>query len=106
MAKYLFKVSYTAEGAKGLMKEGGSKRRAAAEAAARGAGAHVESFYFALGETDAFVVIDAPDNVSVAAVALAVNAAGAVRVQTTVLLTPEEFDQVAKKAPAYTPPGR
>ena len=106
MAKYLFEVSYTAEGAKGLIKDGGSKRRAAAEAAARGAGAKVESFYFAFGATDAYLVIDAPDNVSVAAVALAVNAAGAVRAKTTVLLTPEEFDQAAKKVPAYTPPGR
>ncbi len=106
MAKYLFEVSYTAEGTKGLIKDGGSKRRAAAEAAARGVGAKVESFHFAFGAADAYLLVEAPDHISIAAVALAVNAAGAVRIKTTVLLTPEEVDQAAKKAPPYTPPGR
>jgi uncharacterized protein with GYD domain len=106
MAKYLLEVAYTAEGAKGLIRDGGSKRRAAAEAAARGVGAKVESFHFAFGASDAYLVIDAPDNISIAAVALAVNAGGSVRTRTTVLLTPEEVDQAVKKAPAYTPPGQ
>ena len=75
MAKYLLEVSYTAEGAKGLIRDGGSKRRAAAEAAARGVGAKVESFHFAFGARDAYLIVDAPDNISIAAVALAVNAA-------------------------------
>jgi len=105
MPRYLFQASYTAEGAKGLMKDGGSKRREAVEEVAKSLGGKVESFYFAFGEPDVFVVIDVPDNVSAAAASLAVNAGGAVRLKTTVLLTPEEMDQAAKKTVKYRPPG-
>ena len=75
MPKYLLQVSYTADGAKGLLKEGGSKRRQAAEQAVKSAGGSIETFYFAFGDTDALVIIDAPDHASVAAAALAINAA-------------------------------
>ena len=105
MAKYLAKVSYTAEGAKGVLKDGGSARRAAAEAAMKSVGGSVEAFYFAFGDTDAYVIAEAPDNVSAAAVSLAVSASGAGHATITVLLTPEELDQAAKKAIAYRPPG-
>lgn len=106
MPKYLITASYTTEGVKGLAKDGGTKRRQAAEAAIKSAGGRLEAFYFAFGEHDAYVVIDAPDNVSVAAASLAVNASGAVQAKTVVLLTPEEVDQAARKTVTYTPPGR
>jgi uncharacterized protein with GYD domain len=106
MPKYLITASYTAEGVKGLAKDGGTKRRQAAEAAIKSAGGKMEAFYFAFGAHDAYIVIDAPDNASVAAASLAVNASGAVQASTVVLLTPEEMDQAAKKTVAYTPPGR
>ena len=106
MPKYLFMVSYTADGAKGVLKEGGSTRRAAAEQAAKAVGAKVESFYFAFGDTDAFVIADAPDHASSAAVSLAVAASGGARIKTVVLMTPEEMDQAAKKSVAYRPPGK
>jgi uncharacterized protein with GYD domain len=106
MPKYLITASYTAEGVKGLAKDGGTKRRQAAEAAIKSAGGRMEAFYFAFGAHDAYIVIDAPDNASVAAASLAVNASGAVQASTVVLLTPEEMDQAAKKTVAYTPPGR
>jgi uncharacterized protein with GYD domain len=93
MPKYLIKASYTAEGAKGLLKDGGSKRREAA-------------FYFAFGETDAFVIVDAPDPATVSAASLTISASGAVRTQTVVLLTPEELDQAAKKGVKYRAPGQ
>ena len=67
MPKYLVEASYTSEGAKGLMKDGGSKRRVAAEKAIKNAGGTLDAFYFAFGERDAFVIIDAPDHASVAA---------------------------------------
>lgn len=105
MPKYLIQASYTAEGIRGLMKDGGSQRRAAAEAALKGVGGRLESFYFAFGKTDVFAVVDVPDNASAAAVSLAVSASGAVQVQTTVLMTPEEMDQAAKKMINYRPPG-
>ena len=106
MPKYLWEASYSAEGAKGLMKDGGSKRRKAAEEALKAVGGKLEAFYFAFGKYDAYVIADIPDHVSVAAVALAINASGAVAVKTTVLLTPEELDKATKKGASYSPPGR
>jgi uncharacterized protein with GYD domain len=106
MAKYLFKINYTAEGARGLIKDGGSKRRAAAEAAAESMGARVESFYFAFGDTDAYVVVDMPGSVGASVMSLVLAASGAMSVQTVVLLTPEEIDQACSKLPSYKPPGQ
>jgi uncharacterized protein with GYD domain len=106
MPKYLVSASYTAEGAKGLLKDGGTKRRQAIEAAIKGVGGRVEAFYFAFGEHDVYVIFDAPDNASVAAITVAVGAAGGAVSRTTVLLTPEELDQATKKKPNYTPPGQ
>lgn len=105
MPKYLIQASYTAEGAKGLLKDGGSRRRAVAEEAVKSLGGRMEAFYFAFGETDAFAIADMPDNASAAAVSLAVTASGAVQVKTTVLITPEEMDQATKKTISYRPPG-
>jgi uncharacterized protein with GYD domain len=106
MAKYLYQSSYTTEGVKGLLKDGGSKRRAAAEEVAQSLGGKVEAFYFAFGGTDAYVIIDLPDNASAAAGSLAVSASGAIQLKTTVLLTPEEMDSAAKKSVSYSPPGK
>src|SRR5437773_2446877 len=106
MAKYLIKASYSAEGARGLLQEGGSKRRAAAEQALQSAGGKVEAFYFAFGDTDAYVLVDAPDHAAVSAASLAISATGAVHTQTVVLLTPEEIDAAAKKSVTYRAPGR
>ena len=106
MPKYLWKVSYSAEGTKGLFKEGGTKRRAVAEKALKAVGGNLEAFYYAFGEYDAYVLADIPDHISVAAASMAINASGAVSVQTVVLLTPEEIDAAAKKPVAYRPPGK
>lgn len=106
MAKYLIVASYTAEGVRGLLKDGGSKRKRAAEAAVQSVGGKMDSFYFAFGEHDVFAVIDAPDSATVAAASMAINASGAVRTRTVVLLTPEEMDQATKKSASYTPPGQ
>jgi uncharacterized protein with GYD domain len=106
MPKYLMQVSYTAEGAQGLMKDGGTKRRQVAQRAAESVGGRVESFYFAFGDSDALVIVDLPDNASAAAIALAVGASGGASTRTTVLLTPEEVDQATKKSAMYRPPGQ
>ena len=65
MAKYLFQVRYTAEGAKGLLADGGTARRAATEQALASVGGRLESFYFALGDIDAYIIADVPDEASV-----------------------------------------
>jgi uncharacterized protein with GYD domain len=105
MAKYLFKARYTLEGGKGLMSEGGTGRRAAVEKAVAGLGGKLECFYFAFGDDDAIVICDLPDNVTAAAMALAVNLSGRAATHTTVLMTPEEFDKATKKSVSYRPPG-
>src|SRR3989304_8648304 len=97
MAKYLIRGSYTAEGAKGLLKDGGSKRVRALEEALKPLGAKLESFYFALGETDVYAIIDAADNATVTAGSLAVNASGAGRSGTTALLTPQAMDAAVEE---------
>jgi uncharacterized protein with GYD domain len=66
----------------------------------------MDAFYFAFGDRDALVIVDAPDHATIAAASVAINASGAVRSRTVVLLTPEEMDQATKKSVAYTPPGR
>jgi uncharacterized protein with GYD domain len=106
MPKYLIEGHYTAEGTKGLVHEGGVGRRSAVAKMADAVGGRLDSFYFAFGGVDVFAVIDVPDNVTAAAVGLAVNQAGSVAIKTTVLITPEEIDQAAKKAVSYRPPGR
>jgi uncharacterized protein with GYD domain len=105
MPKFLVKATYTADGARGLVKEGGSARRAVVQKMVEGLGGKLESFYFAYGEDDAYIVSDLPDAASGLALALAVNASGAVRLSTIPLITPEEIDVAAKKAVNYRAPG-
>ena len=106
MPKYLYRASYTTEGLKGLLKEGAAKRREVVEQLTKALGGTVEAFYFAFGDDDVYVISDVPDNVTVTAISLAVNASGAVKAKTTVLLTPEEVDQAAKMTVNYRPPGQ
>ena len=106
MPKYLIQGNYSAEGAKGLLKDGGSKRVRAAKAAAKAIGGRVESMYFAFGGTDVFAIVDAPDNASVTAFSLTVAGTGALGLTTTVLLTPAEVDEASKKSVVYKPPGQ
>jgi uncharacterized protein with GYD domain len=105
MAKFLVKASYTAEGGKGVQSAGGTSRRDAVARMAEGLGGSLESFYFAFGETDAYVVLDLPDNRTAAAASIAVNTAGAATSEVVVLLTPEDIDAAAKLSVDYRPPG-
>jgi uncharacterized protein with GYD domain len=106
MPKYLFQANYTAEGAKGIIKEGGSARKSAIEQAVKTLGGRLEAFYFAFGGVDAYVIVDLPDNVTAAAMALAVGQSGLATTKTVVLLTVEEADAATKKSVPYRGPGR
>ena len=106
MSKYLCQGSYTEQGLKGLIKEGGSKRREAVEQLVKGMGGTLEVFYWAFGDDDFFIIADMPDNVDATAVSLMVNATGTVKYRTTVLITPEEVDQATEKTVNYRPPGQ
>ena len=67
MPKYLFQASYVGEGIKGLLKEGGSKRRETVEQTVKGMGGTLEAFYYAFGEDDVIAISDFPDNINAAA---------------------------------------
>ena len=105
MPKFLVSVSYSSDGAKGLRKDGGTKRRQVASKAVESVGGKVEAFYFCFGDQDAVIIADLPDVASAAAVSLAVSATGAARLTTTPLVTPEEMDHAAGKKTAYKAPG-
>ena len=105
MAKYLCEASYTSEGMKGLLKEGGSSRRTVVEKLVTNMGGSLESFYFAFGDNDVYLIADMPSHADMTAVAMTVGASGAVSIKTTVLLSPEEVDEAADKTVEYRAPG-
>ena len=105
MAKFMIMGSYTADGAKGLLKDGGSRRKSAVEQMVSHLGGKLEAFYFAFGESDIFAIVDVPDTTSGTALSLAVNASGTVKLRTVMLVTPEELDAACKKTVSYRPPG-
>ena len=105
MPRYLYKVSYTAEGIKGLLSEGGSSRRAEVEQLLQALGGRLEAFYFAFGDHDLYLIADVPDNATAATAALVVGATGTVRTETVVLLTPEEVDEATRKSAQFRPAG-
>ena len=106
MAKYLLEGHYTTEGSKGLVREGGTGRRAAVAKMVESLGGKLESLYFAFGDVDVYVIVDLPDSVSAAAVSLAAAQSGSVSVKTVVLVSPEDMDKAGKKTVDYRPPGR
>lgn len=106
MPKYLIQANYVGEGIKGLLKEGGSSRRATVKKLFESMGGTMEAFYYAFGDTDVYVIGDVPDNVTAAALALTVASTGVVTCKTTVLMTPEEVDEITKKTPSYRAPGQ
>src|SRR2546423_10227190 len=101
MAKYLFEARYTAEGAKGVAREGGTGRRAAIAKMTESLGGKLETFYYAFGDVDAYVIVDVPDSISAAAIALAVNQAGAAGGKTVGFISPADIDKTGQKAPGY-----
>ncbi|HKW02767.1 MAG TPA: GYD domain-containing protein [Vicinamibacterales bacterium] len=106
MAKFLVTVSYTAEGAKGVRKDGGTKREHAAREAVESLGGKIEAFYFSFGHYDAVVIADFPSASAAAALSLAVAASGGAHCRTTPLLTSAEMDHAASTKTAYRAPGQ
>jgi uncharacterized protein with GYD domain len=102
---YLWRASYTTEGVKGLLKDGGSKRRSIVQQSIEQAGGKLHAFSFALGEADVISIAEFPDTATAVAVSAAVNATGLVHLSSTLLVTPDEVDAAAKKTVSYRPPG-
>jgi uncharacterized protein with GYD domain len=106
MAKYLVKVSYSPDGMKGVISGGGTARVAAVEKALSGVGGSLESFYFAFGDDDVYVIAELPSQAAAVALAGTVAASGAVsNYETVVLLAPSEVDEARNIAVDYSPPG-
>lgn len=105
MAKYLLRANYVGDGVKGLMAEGGSKRRDAAQAAVESVGGSLDCMYFAFGDTDVYGICDVPDAASATALSLLINSSGAVTLNLVPLMTVEDLDEAASKTPAYRAPG-
>ena len=106
MPKYLFHGSYTEEGLKGLLKDGGTKRQEAVKQAVESLGGTLEAYYFAFGDNDFYFIADSPNNVNAVAGSILGSASGTVKVNITVLLTPEEIDEAVKKTMDWRPPGQ
>jgi len=102
MPKFLSQGTYTFDGMQTLVNQGGTARRAAVQKAVEAVGARLEALYFAFGEYDIVAVVDAPDNLTAAALSLGIGVSGVAGLKTTVLLTPEEIDQASAKAQKYS----
>jgi uncharacterized protein with GYD domain len=105
MPKYLFRGSYSPEGFRGLLDEGGSARIEAAKKALESVGGTLEAFYFSFGEDDFYIIADLPDNVTTTAVSFVGNVSGSFTIRTTVLLTPEEVDEAIEESVDFRAPG-
>lgn len=106
MPRYLWEVSYTTEGTKGVLKDGAAKRRKVVKELVEGLGGKLELFDYALGDVDAFIIAELPDNATAASVSMVVCAGGGATIKTTVLIPPEDVDKAAAKRINYTAPGR
>jgi uncharacterized protein with GYD domain len=107
MPVYLSRFSYTPETWARLIRKP-EDRRKAAQLYIEAVGGKLHGFWYAFGTHDGFTLWEAPDNVSLAAVSLAIAAGGALKsLETTVLLTVEETMGALDKASQvqYRPPG-
>jgi len=105
MPKFLIEASYTAEGLRGLQKDKASGRQAVIKETLASLGGSLEGAYFALGDSDVYVLCDCPDHVTAAALSLAVSASGLVHTKTIPLLTVEETDRALATKTGYRAPG-
>lgn len=104
MAKFLSRARYTQSGLQGAVKEGFGSRESYIRGLVESVGGKLEAFYWAYGQDDVYLIVDA-DQATAVAISLAVNQSGAVELSTTPLLTAAEMDQARAKLPTYRPPG-
>ena len=106
MPKFMIQANYVGDGVKGLLSEGGTKRRETVAQVMESMGGKLEALYYAFGDYDVYGIADMPDNVSSVAFSLMVNASGAINAKTVVLLTPEELDEATQKSVDFRAPGQ
>ena len=107
MALYLFRFAYTPESWAALM-ESPADRRDMLASRLFSFGGRLQGFWYCFGDSDGYALAEIPDNVSAAAVSVAVKATGAFRtLDATVLLSAEEMVEAMSRAGdfAYVKPG-
>lgn len=78
-------------------------RTSAVQALAQKAGCRFENLYYAFGDYDGFVIVDAPDEATVTAFVIAALGPGHIRsIKTTVLMRPSTIVEAMKKASALS----
>lgn len=106
MAQYMIKVSYSAKGIKGVLAEGASARVETIRGLVASVGGTMESFHFAFGGSDVYVIADMPSTATVVALAAAVGSSDAISAyETVVLIDPADIDAAASITVGYRPPG-
>ena len=103
----MLQASYTAE-AWGTQLRSPENRLQAVTPVIEGLGGRIEAFYYTFGDYDLVAIAELPDNVSMAALSVAVSAGGAIKaIKTTPLMTVEEGVEMMRKAGGvgYRPPG-
>ena len=105
MPTFLYRARYTAAGAAGLLKEGGTARAAAVESMVASVGGTVVSQYWVVGEDDYIAIVELPDAESAAAGSLTVGASGAVSITTSQLFSASDVDGIVRRRTDYRAPG-
>ena len=108
MAKFMYLGKYTAEGLKGLVAEGGTRRRTATERLIGSIGGTILEYSFAVGEYDFVLIVEVADNAAGLIAPILTGASGTVRVLTVPLVTPQQIDEVCARIPStsFRPAGQ
>lgn len=105
MPKYMLHGNYTATGAAGVLKDGGSGREKAVKDLVESVGGSLDTIYWALGADDFYLTVTLPDSHAAAALSIAVAATGTVRGTTSELMTAADLDDVISRRVSYRAPG-
>jgi uncharacterized protein with GYD domain len=103
MPQYLYQVAYTPESLAAQIKNPQDRLQLVGKQLADAVGAKILAGCYSSGKYDVAVIVEAPDDVTMAAVAVAIAAGGAIKAaKTTPLLSGAEWVAALKKAPAVT----
>lgn len=101
MPTYLVKVSYTEDGTQSVLEDGATSRREQLQEYTERMGGTLEALYYAIGEHDAYAIVEFPDKLSMAAASMLTKASGGGVCSAIPLLTPEEVDKATEKAKLF-----
>jgi len=108
MPKFLMQATFSSNGVKNLIEQGGTKRQEQLQGLARSLGGTLEAVYFSPHRNEGFVIFDLPEGqrINLAGTLMAVNAGGFVQVKAQPVLTAKELDSAVEKARGVKVPGK